>query len=166
MAAYACKCVACGKKLLTTQAYSMQKGSKNQYFCSEQEYKEYTQKKIFAVRDERRLWSIVEYIIDHHTTNYSLKKYIKEWVSEPYAVDAIDMYKDDVKDIISRKYFDNEYFMIRYVQAVINNNLYDWIKDYKAKQERERTRDKCSDSDLYEIRGYPKRKTKCWDDFE
>lgn len=165
MAAYACKCVACGKKLLTTQAYSMPKGSKNQYFCSEQEYKEYTQKKIFAVRDERRLFEVCEYILGHHTTNFTLRKYVKEWISEPYAVDVIDEHKDEVYDLLSRKYFDNEYVAIKYLQAVINNNLYDWTKEYKDCLEAKKPI-KTNPDDMYLSKGFQKRKNKCLADFD
>lgn len=151
----ACKCVACGKDLTTDIAYAIKVGSRNQYYCSEEEHNDYL-----------RLEEVFEYIMNYRSKNHTLAKYIKEWFGEPYVADVLDNHKDEIHDILSRKRFNSEYGLIQYLQAVIDNNLHDWTEEFEYELEASRTNRKCSDSDLYEIKGCPPRRMKCLDDFE
>lgn len=150
-----CKCAVCGKDLNTDTAYAVKDGSRNKYFCEEQEYKDLT-----------KLEEAIEYIMGYRSKNNIINRYIKEWVVEPHCAEVIDDNKEEVYDILSRKRFDTEYGMIQYLQAVINNNLHDWTELYEMHLESERTKGKCSDADLYECKCCPPRKMKCLDDFD
>ena len=154
------KCKICGTLVERESAYKIVKNGKNLYYCSEQEYIEYTNKQEEISRQKSRMYELIEYFIGK-TTNTALFKEISIWLTVA-DYDKICNYLADNKTYLTSamdKAFSSEYAKIRYFSAIVKNS----IGDYKpSKPEPIKT----VETEFYETKYQPKRKRKCLADYE
>lgn len=154
------KCKVCGTPIERDTAYKIVKNGKNLYYCSENEYIDYTNQQIKIAQQKQRMYETIEYFIGK-TTNTVLFKEINIWLSVA-DYDTICNYLSDNRSYISsamNKDFSSEYAKIRYFSAIVKNS----IGDYKPlKPEPIKT----AETEFYETKYQPKRKRKCLADYE
>ena len=154
------KCKICGTLVEKDTAYKIIKNGKNLYYCSEQEYIDYTNQQIKIAQQKSRMYEMIEYFIGK-TTNTALFKEANIWLSVA-DYDTICNYLTDNKAYIAsvmNKDFSSEYAKIRYFSAIVKNS----IGDYKPSKPEPV---KSVETEFYETKYQPKRKRKCLADYE
>lgn len=123
------KCKGCNNKIERNEAYKIILKGKNEYYCSEDEYR--------SIQDERssreNLLRKVELIFNEVVTNTVLHKDLKT-LSDKYTYRFIFNYVNDnekkLTSVMSRN-FDNQFGKIKYFVTILKNNL----ADYKPPKE-------------------------------
>ena len=154
------KCKICGTLVERESAYKIVKNGKNLYYCSEQEYIEYTRKQEEVSYQKSRMYELIEYFIGK-TTNTALFKEISIWLTVA-DYDKICSYLTENKTYLTsamNKAFSSEYAKIRYFSAIVKNS----IGDYKP-QKTEPV--KQVETEFYETNYKPKQRRKCLADYE
>lgn len=122
------KCKACiDKKIERSTAYKVVIKGKNEYYCSEKEYKQ----KLKQTADRENTINIINEIFGHEITHSALNKELKE-ISEIHSFEKIYSYIHDNKQMLERslsKDFNSEYGKIRYLSTIIKNNIVDYVID-------------------------------------
>lgn len=135
------KCKICGNELDLNLAYCIKKISektgktRNEYYCSEEEYKNNER--------EKQLYKEIQYFTDnilgHPITNNNRNKKIKELQDAGYTNEQIfrcfKYYKDDIIYYMDLKEDMKENQKILYMFAVIGNNIADFVKEDKKKND-------------------------------
>lgn len=134
------KCRCCGNRIDKTNAYVIQKGKSNFYYCNEGEYltiqsqkEKENQKKKELQEQKNKIYGICCEIFGYKIIS---SNFWKEYNSLPISQDILLLYLTDTKDKLSKalsKSFDSEYGKIRYFFAIIRNSHADWLQ--KRKQE-------------------------------
>lgn len=159
-----CKCKICGKRLNTAYAYRMTYESKNAYFCTEEDSREFLKQKALQ-KNDKMLWDMlfdyVKYEILHYTQEQKLPKYMitrlqemrngfimnretrkVEKKSEGYSMEVLlETFKgenDNIQYFIRTKHFDNERQMINYIMAIIDGNVNNYYKKWVRDREVEK----------------------------
>lgn len=170
-----CKCTICKAELNTDTAFlwthRTEKTEKRFYYCSEEEYMNYIKIKAIENDRKRRMNDCINNIIGYINKNTLLFSAEKEWLNVDYALEAIENNALWISDLLRRKGFDmwsNEYNLIKYLSAVINNNLKNWINEIKQTMELEEYKSGVVDvnHEEHKAKSFQKRKNKCLDDFE
>lgn len=116
------KCRICGKKIEKKEAFKVVINSKNHYYCNESEYENYKNEQ----DNQSHIIEIINEIFGHVIHSTALYKEIQN-TKKCYGSNKTLHYLIDNKDnltyIISRKTFANEYNAIRYLFAILHNNL-------------------------------------------
>ena len=118
------KCKICGQKIDRNDAFKIRKNNKNEYYCNQQEYKDW-----FEIKNNKdRCFEIIYSIFGHKVTNTILYKEMNE-LFEIYGINLILSYLNEnfnfLNDMLSKS-FNSEYAQIRYFSAILKNNLYDY----------------------------------------
>lgn len=123
------KCRICSKKIERTTAYKLVVDSKNNYYCSEQEYKEWRHK--IEIRDNA--YNLIYDIFGYKVTNTVLYKEVDE-LGGIYGFSKISAYLQEKYGYICKalsKDFNSEYTKIRYFTAILKNSLADFQYEEK-----------------------------------
>ena len=150
-----CKCRVCRKSLDTNTAYKVitidkNKNEKKAYYCSQEEFKTDEAKKKKEMEDKDKVYRLICEIIERkEITNTALFAEWKIW-NKVADNEKIGRYLDENKiylcSVISRLE-DKEFNRIRYLSAILKNNL----GDFKAKaKEIEKPKIKVDES-FYEV---------------
>ena len=135
------KCKICGKTLDRKTAYCIKKNDKNQYYCSEEEYNIWINEKekkeeirncissISCCVMSKVCWIDIENCISFLNKFYSLDQIL----------DYIKYDAERILDILSDKDFQSNVAKVRYVIAVIQNNINDYIQSVEQAHPQELT---------------------------
>lgn len=119
------KCKYCGRKVEKAFAYKIVSGSKNNYYCTRQEYVNSIQANAFLCNVKSKSLEILD-----NTTNTLLFKELKD-IANVHGYEKISHYLDDNEDylykVIHAKTFSSEYCKIKYFTAIIRNNIGDYV---------------------------------------
>ena len=135
------KCMICKKSIDIDKAYvaEIKIGKDNKttkkYSCAKEEYDNYNEEKTRKKIREKRMSEVINRIINRENKNTLLFQKEREWISVPFALEAIENNEDYITRIIQNKAFNSEYAELRYLSAVIDNNLNDWIAKIKIEIE-------------------------------
>ena len=116
-----CKCVICKKDLTTDIAYKIDK----KYYCSEEEYNSLNQDKV----THKLIIDNLNYILGYTCLNTIIFKEIKTLkINYTYAQinNYLELEKEKIKLIISKKNIDSEFGKIRYIFTIIKNSIEDF----------------------------------------
>lgn len=129
-----CKCKICGKPLTTDVAFNFPKidkngKKKNQYYCSEEEYREY-EKNTELLRENQILFDkIIGYTCINNTKNKEFAKIYNAGYSRRQVNKFLLDKGEYIKESLDKKLVNgdmNEYQKILYIFAIIRSE----IKDY------------------------------------
>lgn len=127
------KCRFCGKEnKKSKEMYLYRNGKQNVYFCNEEHLIPWQKEE--AIKKD--IFESVFFILDHETYNTSLLKEINNLLTTYKSQDVADYLSEnklDIYRIMSAKDFDSEYGAIRYLMAIIKNNMSDYIQTNKPK---------------------------------
>lgn len=127
------KCRICGAQLDTTIAYKVVVKGVNKYFCSKEEYDEEETKKQQESDNRNKTYRLICDIFNkEEIVNTALWKEYNEWlkVSESSKiVEYLRENKERLSKVIGRL-DSNEFARIRYLSAILKNNL----SDFKSKK--------------------------------
>lgn len=137
MRVYGCKCKICGKQLTTDIAYKVKKGSKNFYYCSEEEYKSMAQ----VIEDRDYCYDIAARVMQVPMITPAMKKEINELAAHYRFIVVARTFKEQ-RDAITRFLntgtYTSDYARMRYIMAIIKNNINkvftQYIQEQKAKE--------------------------------
>lgn len=179
-----CKCTICKAELNTDTAYTWihypdKPGSKPKkfYYCSESEYLNYIIKKNKEKSDKIKINEVINNIIGYENKNTLLFAQERKWISIPDAIEVIENHSELISKILSDKGFtydaihidySSQYRFIKYLSAVINNNLEVWISDLNHERELQEFRESkpTPEHDEYKAKSFQRRKRKCLDDYD
>lgn len=118
------KCKCHGEKKEKDLLYKIENNGKNDYYCSEDEYT----KRIYARETKNKIYLIINDIFGHKVTNTALFKEIAEIASAHTYEKILSylQYKREDLDRFMSKSFSSEYGKIRYMSAILKNNLADY----------------------------------------
>lgn len=140
------KCRFCGKELNIDDAYKVNIGKRNAYYCDQQEYDMKMEEKanLLAEQEQERLkiehnkelrssiYSAAERVcgrIFNKTSWMDINKTVS-FLNEQYSLEQIDEYVNNEAqrflDILAKKDFNTEFAKIRYYTAVVRNNISDY----------------------------------------
>lgn len=126
------KCRFCGKEnKKSKEMYLYKNGKSNFYYCNEEHYRLW----LIDEQDKKRIFELVYFILDHETSNTSLLKEVNGLLALYKAKDVADYLDEKKLDIyryMASKDFSSEYGAIRYLMAIIKNNMADYIKANKT----------------------------------
>lgn len=126
------KCKCHGEKIDKAIAYKVSKGSKNDYYCSKGDYDS-----IVAELDSKKeVFDACNRIFGYVVVNTALFKEVHDLgkiYSYRLLLSLLNDKSDYLEKTLSAKDFTSEYGKIRYVFAIIRNN----IKDYQVIQKQE-----------------------------
>lgn len=114
------KCKSCGKKIERDIAYKIVIKGKNNYYCSQNEFESAEKEK----KARLEVLELARMILDD-TLNTLLPKELKQ-IAENHSYYKILQYLNNdlnIRNIISRKSFSNEYAKIKYFSAIVRNNI-------------------------------------------
>ena len=156
------KCPACGAALDKSIAFKVTVGKTNRYYCTEQEYLNKARKDALLkkVKDDtyEKIYDLFGYVV----TNTVLFSSISSLASV-YSYEKIRSYLNDNKAMLEKslsKSFQSEYAKIRYFNAILSNNLADYIPT------EEETYITDNEYELVEIKYKPKKKRRSMCDLE
>lgn len=138
MRVYKCKCQICGKELTTDVAYKTKKGSRNAYYCSEEEFK----KEQSLTENRDNCYYTAGRILRVPLITPSMKKEINS-LSQYYDYIVIERTFKEQKEVIQR-FLDrgssnSEYAKMKYIMTIIQNNINKvhtaYISEQKAKKD-------------------------------
>ena len=129
------KCRYCGKVEKSKKDMFFIKGERNEnlYFCNEDEFHLWLDEQ----NKERKFMEDAQFLFDMNLTivNPTSWKAIAKCVenlrrgfSRDEVLYFIESYMDKLCKILSRKSFDNEYGMVRYLSVVLENNIAEYLK--------------------------------------
>lgn len=149
------KCRKCGNKIDRTIAFKVVVGSKNAYYCNEEEYKQHLEEqKLKAERKQQakekrellnkkkeeekifreKIYDNVKYVFGYLPVNTTLYKEMNE-LFKTFEYEIILRYLEQEKDYLwdtSRtKEFCSEYAKIRYFSAILKNSMADFESKYQ-----------------------------------
>lgn len=127
------KCRICGNKTERKEAYKVMAGGRNNYYCSETEYREWLFKR--AAKDNT--YNIIYEIFERKVTNTVLYKETSG-LAEVYTYEKIYAYLVENKNYLNnvmKKDFLSEYAQIRYFAAILKNSLADFRYKNKTSEE-------------------------------
>lgn len=171
----ACKCCVCGEKLNTDTAFTwnhVTKGGniKRFFFCSEDEYINQTVQIAMADARKSRLHNAINNILGYAHSNSMLFAQEKQWSEDDDIVTAIENHVDKIAGIMSYKGFDitsDSYRVYRYLSAIINNNINEWVSEVKALRDNEKSlEERVVEHESYKAKSHQKRTRKCLDDYD
>lgn len=120
------KCKCCGNKIERDIAFKIVINNKNNYYCSEIEYKKMETEK----QNKAHVYSLIDEIFGYKIINTVINKEISI-ISKENTYEKVYKYllenKQYLEKVMNRS-FDNEYGKIKYFSTIIRNN----IKDYKC----------------------------------
>jgi hypothetical protein len=150
------KCKCHGIKIERDTAFKVTVNNKNEYYCSESDYKKIKEDK------ENRLLVLksIDNIFGYTITNTILQKELSE-LSHIYSYKKIFIYIQDKLPDLNRymsKDFSSEYGKIKYFTTILRNNL----KDYKVK---EPEHIKQISTEIVEVKYKPQQRKKCLNDY-
>ena len=123
------KCRVCGTPLDTNTAYKVVTNNKNAYYCSNEEYEKDKRKKEKVTQDKDRVYRLVCDIISRNEiTNTALFSEWKFWNSVADN-EKIGRYLDENKEFLYNtiaRIENKEFNRIRYLSAILKNNLGDY----------------------------------------
>lgn len=129
------KCKICGQVSNSDIAYRVTTKGKNTYYCNEEEYNELLKKRESAFRCE----GVILNILNIPFISPMLKKELSE-VSKFYTYEVIERtFKENEQQIswfLNNNANSTEFGKIRYVMAIVKNNINAIDKKYKAEQKR------------------------------
>ena len=130
-----CKCKICGTQLNTTEAYKVtDKKGTNRYYCSASEFEAEEARKKKAAEDKDRVYYLICDILGEkeiiNTALWAEKKIWNKAFSDEIIAKYLAEHRDYLISAVS-KLSGTEYAKIRYVSAVLKNNL----RDFKPKIE-------------------------------
>lgn len=141
-----CKCRACGEILDTETAYAVLVNKKRSYYCDEEEYNTYKANKRSIqkvagtskqqIDKDRMYWLICDIIGRKEIINTALWSERKIWstiATDEIIATYLEQNKDYLSDTISR-IEDKEFNRIRYLSAIIKNNIGDFIQNVKIEE--------------------------------
>lgn len=126
------KCRICGNKIQRADAYKVVVKDKNNYYCSESEYKSWVEQNDI----KNSTYQLIYDIFERKVTNTVLYKEIYE-LSEIYTYKKIRAYLQENEEYLNKtmkKDFKNEYGQIRYFTAILKNSLADFQYQYKTEK--------------------------------
>lgn len=128
-----CKCQICQKVLTTDMAYKVSKGSRNLYYCSEEEYKQ-----LFKVQEDRdNCYYTAGRVMKVPYIPPSMRKEINE-LSKYYSFEIIERTfkanKEAIQRFLNNQYSASEYAKVRYIMTVIGNDINKIYTQYQAEQ--------------------------------
>lgn len=118
------KCKICSQKVDRDDAYKVEVNGKNNYYCSENEYKNLIQQK----QDKDNVYTEINDIFGRKITNTAIFKEITE-ISKIYTYERILAYlkfNNTYLGSVMTKDFSSEYAQIRYFSAILKNSLSDF----------------------------------------
>lgn len=124
-----CKCRICGKELDSTTAYKIVIKNHNRYFCSQEEYEEYKQKKEHEDALVENIKKIACYIMNQSFIGNTF--FYKEWgtwkkiASNDIILDYLSENKEWLRNKVTSA-SSNEFARIKYMSAVLKNGLTDY----------------------------------------
>ena len=123
------KCRICGAQLDTTIAYKVVVKGVNKYFCSKEEFDNEETKKQQAIENKNKTYSLMCDILGvEDIVNTALWKEYNEWLKVASASKISD-YLGENKDYlikVTSRLDNNQFARIRYISAVLKNNLADF----------------------------------------
>ena len=123
------KCRICGAQLDTTIAYKVVVKGVNKYFCSKEEFDNEETKKQQAIENKNKTYSLMCDILGvEDIVNTALWKEYNEWLKVADASKISD-YLGENKDYlikVTSRLDNNQFARIRYISAVLKNNLADF----------------------------------------
>ena len=130
-----CKCKICGTQLDSKTAYKVtDKNGKNKYFCSASEFEAEEARKQKAAEDKDKVYRLICDIFgEEEILNTALWKEKIIW-NKAFSDEIIAKYLAENKDYLTSavsKLSSTEYAKIRYISAILKNNL----RDFKPKVE-------------------------------
>lgn len=132
-----CKCRICGKQLTTDIAFNFPKidkngKKKNQYYCSEEEYREH-EKNIELLRENQILFDkIIGYTCINNTKNKEFAKIYDVGYSRRQVNKFLLDKGDYIKASLNKKLVNgdmNEYQKILYIFAIIRSEIKDYFSE-------------------------------------
>lgn len=120
-----CKC--CGNKIERESAYKVMTDKGNKYYCSQAEYEAMQKEKA----DKDAIYAEIVDIFGYKIQNSALFKEWKCWnelASNEKILSYIQENKDYIKGAVG-KLNSTEYARIRYMSAILKNNLKDYAKN-------------------------------------
>lgn len=151
------KCRICGNKIDKKEAYKVVINDKNHYYCSESEYENYKKEQDNQSKIIEMINEIFGHVV-HSTALYKEIQKAKKCYGSGKILNYLIQNKDKLTYIISGKNFANEYNAIRYLFAILHNNM-PW---YKYTEEIRKT----VEADTTQSKYRPQKKRKALIDFE
>lgn len=125
-----CKCRICKKSLKTDIAFKVTKNGKNFYYCTEEEYLDYSQKQNEEKENFTLIFRNIFNILGYNSKNLLINKEIGD-LHKQYSYKEINgvllLYIDFIKQALFRNNIDAEFCKIRYIFAVIRGNIADYV---------------------------------------
>lgn len=141
-----CKCQVCGNWGTTDTFYKVEKGSRNLYYCSEEEYLNWKKEDNTRIELLRYICNEIWHYDDYRMLPRVLQKQINK-MSEVYNYEVILLTVQEHKDTL--KYwmnlegkFNNEYGKSSYMMAIIKNKINEVYKKWKIKQKQQQKQHK------------------------
>lgn len=150
------KCKCHGIKIDRSTAYKVVINGKNNYYCSEQDYKRCNAKQEIEDKTYTKIFDIFEYQPEKKT----LKKEISS-LANTYSYSKLFSYLSQNEEYLNKvmhKEFDNEFGKIRYFSAILKNQL----PSFKEIQQI----DKTINYELSEMKYNPRPRKKSLKEFE
>lgn len=124
-----CKCRICGTPHDTKDAYKIVVNTKNQYYCSQEEYEKDLARKKKAAEDKDKVYNLICDMFGYEIQN---TQFFAEWTSwnKLKSNEIIYKYLRENEDYLQQmcdRVFDSEYQKIRYFSAILKNNLRDFV---------------------------------------
>lgn len=115
------KCKCHGIKIDRATAYKVVVNGKNNYYCSEEDYKRCNYKKEIENKTYDKIFNIFEYQPERKTLDKEIKS-----LANMYSYEKIYNYLSQNEEYLNKvmhKDFDNEFGKIRYFSAILKNQL-------------------------------------------
>ena len=121
-----CKCRICGTPHDTKDAYKVVVNNKNQYYCSQEEYKKDLERKKKAAEDKDRVYRLVcDIMCEKDIINTALYKEWQVW-NKVANNEKIAKYLEENEEYLTSvmtRLGSSEYARIRYLSAIIRDKI-------------------------------------------
>lgn len=126
---YKVKCQLCGNETTTDKAFRVKKGSRNLYYCSEEEYKKYQDQ----IDKKNKCYESIIRIMQVPMLSPVMIKEINK-IANYYDYIVIEKcfneQEQKIKWFLNNNEFSNEYGKARYIATIIQNNINNTYKKH------------------------------------
>lgn len=126
---YKCKCTLCGKETTTDKAFKTKKGSKNIYWCNEEEFNKHQDK----INERNKCLETIVRMIQVPMLSPMMIKEINK-IADFYDYVVIEKcfkeHEQNIKWFLDNNELSNEYGKARYIATIIKNNINNTYKKH------------------------------------